>query len=251
MATDPTEALIINRTAVQKFGWSDGSGKRFRRHEDGQGGERAPDRIVVGVVEDFHLRSLHSRIDPLYLTTSSDSLQWVMVRMAGVDIPGTLGRLERAWEELAPNRAWEYHFLDEAFEELYRSEARLGNITTTFSLLAVFIGCLGLFGMSAFSAQRRTKEIGIRKVLGASVPGLIRLLSRETLLLVVVANVIAWPAAYFLMQRWMQGFAYRAGMSPFLFLLAAGLSLAVALLTVSYQSIRAALSDPVTSLRYE
>jgi len=251
MSTDSEEAVIINQAAVRKFGWDRALGKRFRRPLEGTPEEPPPDRIVIGVVEDFHLRSLHSRIDPLFMTPGSDSLRLIMVRIATGNISDTLARLEGAWKELAPNRAWEYRFLDESFEDLYRSDRQLGNLTMTFSLLAVFIGCLGLFGMSAFTAQRRTKEIGIRKVLGATVPNLIRLLSRETLILVGVANLIAWPAAYYLMHRWLAGFAYRAGISPFVFLSAAGMSLAVALLTVSYQSVKAALGDPVRSLRYE
>lgn len=251
MSTDSEEAVIINQSAVRKFGWDRAVGKRFRRPDTGSNEERPPLRTVTGVVSDFHLRSLRNRIDPLFLTLGEGSLEWILARIEARDIPGTLDRLEGAWKELAPNRAWEFRFLDEAFEDLYRSDSRLGNLTMTFSLLAVFIGCLGLFGMSAFTAQRRTKEIGIRKVLGASIPTLIRLLSRETLILVGIANLIAWPAAFFLMHRWLAGFAYRTGLNPLTFLLAAGISLAVALLTVSYQSVKAALYDPVRSLRYE
>jgi putative ABC transport system permease protein len=251
LATDQDESVLINETAARKLGWDDPIGKRFVfRPPPGQEGETTY-TTVIGIVKDFHLQSLREKIDPLVIFYDYDELYTFSIRIASDNVMHTMDLLKKKWGELDPNRPFHYYFLDDSFDDQYRREERLKNITFYFSFLAIFIGCLGLFGMASFTAEQRTKEIGIRKVLGASVSGIIRLLAKEFLILVAVANLIAWPIAYWAMNRWLQSFAYRAGIDPLIFVLSAILALAIALFTVSYQAIRAALSNPVDALRYE
>ncbi len=251
LATDQDESVLINEAAAKKFGWDNAVGKRFVfQPPPGREGETTY-VSVIGVVKDFHLQSLRKKIEPLIIFYDPDNLFSVSLRLAPENIMDTMDLLKKKWGELDPNRPFNYFFLDEAYDSQYRSEERLKNITFYFSFLAIFIGCLGLFGMASFTAEQRTKEIGIRKILGASVSGIIRLLAKEFLVLVAVANFIAWPVAYWAMNRWLQSFAYRTGISPLLFVLSAVLSISIALITVSFQAIRAALSNPVDALRYE
>jgi putative ABC transport system permease protein len=173
------------------------------------------------------------------------------IRITPSNIQKTLGLIKNKWKEIWPQRPFEYFFLDDSFDSQYRAEEQMGNLTMRLSLLAVLIGCLGLFGMASYTTEQRTKEIGIRKVLGASAAIIVRMLSKEYIVLVAIGNLIAWPVAYFLMKSWLDNFAYRTSLALWVFIATAFLSLAVALLTVSYKSIKAALSNPVDSLRYE
>jgi putative ABC transport system permease protein len=250
-ATDPDESVLINETTAKKIGWEEPVGKRFVFRPPPNSGREVFYLSVIGVVKDFHLQSLRERIEPLIVFYDHDSILTLSVRISADNIPHTLDLLEKKWKELDPNRPFNFLFLDDSLDRLYRQEERLKTITFYFSFLAVLIGCLGLFGMASFTAEQRTKEIGIRKVLGASVPGIVRLLAKEFVLLVIIANLIALPVAYFAMNRWLQSFAYRMGIHPIIFVLAAAISLSIALTTVSYQAIRAALTNPVDSLRYE
>jgi putative ABC transport system permease protein len=163
----------------------------------------------------------------------------------------TIRIMQKAWEKFESHYPFSYQFFDEDFDSLYRSERRIGTIVRYFSVLAVFISCLGLFGLAAFMAERRTKEIGIRMVLGASFIEIVALLSKEFIKWVLVSNVIAWPVAYFVMNKWLQNFAYRTEIGIGIFLASAALALSIALLTVSFQSVKAAATNPVDSLRYE
>lgn len=250
-ATDPDESVVINETAAKKFGWEKPIGKKFV-FRTGEGSDRETIKMsVIGVVKDFHMRSLREKIEPLIIFYDYSSLRSFSIRIASDNIVRTMDLLEKKWKEFEPSRPFNYLFLDDAFDSQYRSEERLRNITLYFSLLAIFIGCLGLFGMASFTAEQRTKEIGIRKVLGASVSGIVSLLAREFLLLVAIANLIAWPVAYYGMNRWLENFAYRTNVGWETPVLAGILALAIALITVSYQAIRAALTDPVDALRYE
>ena len=250
-ATDPDESVLINETAAKKIGWENPVGKRFVFRPPPSSGREVFYLSVIGVVKDFHLQSLRERIEPLIIFYDYDSLLTLSIRIAPENIPHTMGLIEKKWKGLDPNRPFQFLFLDDSLDRLYRQEERLKTVTFCFSFLAVLIGCLGLFGMASFTAEQRTKEIGIRKVLGASVPGIVRLLAKEFLLLVIIANLIALPVAYFAMNRWLQSFAYRMDIHLWIFVLSAGLSLSIALITVSYQAIRAALANPVDSLRYE
>jgi putative ABC transport system permease protein len=251
LATDTSESVLINEAAVRQFGWENPIGKAFYfQPPPGQEGETNVLR-VVGVVKDFHMASLREEIIPMILFYDPVEQPRISVRLAPDDIPGTLDRLRIKWMEIDAQRPFDYFFLDETIRQLYESEERVASITLYFSVLAIFIGCLGLFGLAAFMAEKRTKEIGIRKVLGASVHGIIGLISREFIVLVAIANVIAWPVAYFGLKRWMEAYAYRAGISWVMFILAGMLALIIALLTVSYQAIKAARTNPSRSLRYE
>ena len=244
LASDSTEAFILNQAAVKKFGWAAAVGKRFRFGEDRQG-------RVVGVVNDFHYLSLHERVMPAVIHVWPFWYEYMLIKVHPENMARTLSGIENLWREFTNNRPFEFSFVDETLDQLYRSEERLSHMFQWFAGLAIFIACLGLFGLAAFNAEQRTKEVGIRKVLGASVAGIVNLLSMEFVKLVVVANLIAWPIAWFALNYWFQNFAYRVNINWWVFLLAGGLALVIALLAVSTQAIKAALANPVQSLRYE
>jgi putative ABC transport system permease protein len=248
--TDATDAIIINETAAKKFGWTDPIGKKIENFS-GEEIEDRSTRTVVGVIKDIHMSSLHSLIMPLYINNESDDLDLITLRLNPSNIRGTLDLLKNKWRELYPNQSFDYYFFDDSWQRLYESEDRLSRIFSSFTIFAIFIACLGLFGMASFTAEQRTKEIGIRKVLGASVSGVVVLLAKDFLKLVILANIIAWPIAYITMRRWMQSFAYRAGIGIWMFVLTAVLAVGIALFTVSFQSIKAAVSKPIDAIKYE
>ena len=248
IAADATESFILNETAVRQLG--------FKSAEAAVGaafGTFAPNKTgrVVGVVRDFNYESMHRPIVPIVTYVAPNQANTLSLRIA----PGSLGQVVRhvqsVFDSIHPAGPVKYDFLSERLAALYRSEERAMRMFFFFSLLAIVVGCLGLFGLASFSGERRAKEIGVRKVLGASAPAIAGLLSREFVKWVAIANLIAWPAAYFAAKQWLQGFAYRItiGIAPFV--LSAALALTVALVTVSYQAVRSALANPVKSLRYE
>ncbi|MFQ5629694.1 MAG: ABC transporter permease, partial [bacterium] len=251
LVSDAGSAFIINEAAVKKLGWETAVGKSFEVKKIVSGQDLKG--RVVGVMQDFHLRSLHHEIEPLVVLVSPVTyyLDNLAIRISGSDVQAELAALEQTWRSFAPHRPFEYFFLDEAFHQLYQQEQKLGNIFDYFAGLTIFVGCLGLFGLASFMAEQRTKEIGIRKVMGASVSGIVVLLSKDFARLILVAFVIAVPLALYFINRWLQDFAYKTMPDAWTFLLAAGLVLSIALLTVSYQSIKAALTNPVEALRYE
>jgi len=242
-------AVILNQEAVRRFGWEDPIGKKVIQT---YGADRNY-YTVVGVIEDFHFSSLKNAIRPMNLFLSLDSNRYISVNMQTQDIPGTISFIEETWDKIYPNLPMDYYFLDSVFDRQYRSEQRLQRLFGYFSGLAIFIACLGLFGLASFAAEQRTKEIGIRKVLGSSVSGIVSLLSKEFTILVMVANIIAWPIAYLVSRTWLKSFAYRIDINSQLgyFLAAAVLALLISWLTVSFQAIKAAHANPVDSLRYE
>jgi ABC-type antimicrobial peptide transport system permease subunit len=241
--TDLNDAFILNESAIKEIGWTaeEAIGKRFGS-EEGQ---------VIGVVKDFHFRSLRREMQPLAINVLPQMFQYVSIKIRPGDIPNTIGFLERTWKAINPGIPFEYYFINEEFDKLYKTDLKLQTLFGYFAFLAIFIACLGLLGLSLFTVQRRTKEIGIRKVLGASVSRIIALLSKDFVKLVLLANLIAWPAAYFAMNKWLQNFAYRIDIGWWMFALAGGLALLIAFVTVSAQAIKAALANPVEALRYE
>jgi putative ABC transport system permease protein len=243
---DLNEAILINEAAARQFRWDNPIGRKITFIED----ELIP-KTVIGVVKDFHLRSLHHKIQPLCLDYRPSSFRYIMVKIRPNKIPEVLQFLEKKWELLQPAFPFEYFFLDEAFDRQYRFEKKLSQIFSYFTFLAIFIACLGLFGLASFTTEKRTKEIGIRKALGASVSGIILMLSKEFTKWVLAANIIAWPLAYFAMKQWLQNFAYRTGIGFSTFILAGVLAFVIALLTVGYQANKAARANPVEALRYE
>jgi len=244
-ATDARDAVLVNEAAVREYGWDDPVGKTIRLNDE--------QHRVIGVVKDYHYRSLKEAIAPLVLMIGADQLAYsdIAARVYPTDLPATLAALEATWKTFAPDRPFEYRFLDEEFGKYYQAEQRLGRIFGAFSFLAILISCLGLFGLASFTTEQRTKEIGIRKVLGASASGLVVMLSKDFTRLIGLAFLVSAPLAYFAMNQWLEDFAYRIDISWPIFLTAGLAALGVALLTVSYQAIKAALADPVKSLRYE
>ncbi|OGU54592.1 MAG: hypothetical protein A2V66_02380 [Ignavibacteria bacterium RBG_13_36_8] len=206
---------------------------------------------IVGVMKNFHYNTVKQKIEPLAMGLAPEFIRFVEVRIAAGNLMETIGKIEKAWGSAVGNYPFEYHFLDEDFERMYRRETRMVGLLEYFSIMAVVIACLGLFGLALFSAEQRTKEIGIRKVLGASISKVIFILCKEFVILIMVANIIAWPIAYLVMKGWLEEFAYRLDLSFLFFILAGILSLVIALLTVSYQAIKVAVANPVNSLRYE
>jgi len=248
LSTDKELSVIINETAAKQFGWKDPIGKTISEMTMSQ---RLKKYTVIGVVEDFHIESLHKKIMPLFINYTTHAINSFCVRISPDNISATLSFLGVKIKQFFPARPFEFQFLDESFDAQYRSDERLSKIFSYFSILAIFIACLGLFGLAAFTAEQKTKEIGIRKILGASVSALIMLLSREFLKWVIIANVIAWPIAYYVLHQWLQSFAYRTKISVFAFIIAAVLSFVIAFVTVYTQTLKASLADPVRSLRYE
>jgi putative ABC transport system permease protein len=243
MATDAKEAFLVNEAAVRVLGLA--KPLEARMEWDDLAGR------VVGVVRDFQYQSLRQEIEPLVFHIAPNYAGVLAVRIRPDHVPDTLAYLERKWKDYAPAHPFEYSFMDETFDSLYRGEERLGRIIGLAAGLAVFVASLGLFGLALFSVEARTKEVGIRKILGASPGRIAALVTREFLALVLLASALAWPAAFLLMRNWLRNFAYRVEMGPWVFLFSAGAALAVALLTISVQTLRAALSDPVKAIRYE
>jgi putative ABC transport system permease protein len=248
--TDITAGIIVNETAVRVMGMEKPLGKKFYCPIPYASG-REEWGTIVGVVKDFHFRSLHNRIEPLILAIAPGWCTDTYVRIRPTNVPRTLAFIEKTFKETAPGFPFEYTFLDEIIDRLYRTEMRIGDLVRSGTALAVFISCLGLFGLASFTAEQRTKEIGIRKVLGASTSGVTALLTGEFTKWVLVANVIAWPLSYLVMRSWLRTFAYRINLGPEVFLLSGALACAVTLLSVGFQAVRAARADPAASLRYE
>lgn len=242
-------AVILNEEAVRRFGWKDPIGKKVIQT---YGGARYH-YTVIGVIKDFHFSSLKESIRPMNLFLSKNSSRYISVNMHTHDIPETLSFIEETWNNIYPDLPLDYFFLDSMFDRQYRSEERLQHLFGYFSALAIFIACLGLFGLTSFAAEQRTKEIGVRKVLGSSVVGIVGLLSKEFTWLVLASNAVAWPVAYLVSRAWLGSFAYRIELnSQFAYFITATiLALLIAGLTVSFQALRAARANPVDSLRYE
>jgi putative ABC transport system permease protein len=248
MSTDRAEAVILNETAAKASPWEDPIGKRCQF--DGQHG------VVIGIIEDFHFKSLYNQVEPLamrhlYKEGHAGGAGIISLKISSYDIPGTLKYLEDTWEKFSSYFPFQYDFLDETIANVYRTEIRLSRSLTSFTFIAIFLACLGLFGLTSFTAERRKKEIGIRKVLGESPKGIFLMLSKDIVKWIVLATVVAFPLAYFAMHEWLNRFAYRIDVGFGAFLLATAFSLLIALLAMSYQSVKAATSDPVDSLRYE
>ena len=244
-ATD-VSAFLVNQSAVKALGWQTALGKKFKRASGiGMAGP------IIGVVSDFHIGSLKQEIKPLVLPYLRRPPMYLAIRLHPGNVAEAISAVEETWKKLAPNQPFSYTFLDQDYAKLYNHEQQMSHVFQIFSGLAILIACLGLFGLAAFTTQQRTKEIGIRKILGASVSGIVCLLSKDFLKLVLVANLIAWPIAYYAMNQWLQSFAYRIDLGISTFILSGLIALLIALLTVSYQAIKAARANPVEALRYE
>ncbi len=248
--TDST-AIVVNEATIKTMGIKGDPIGQEITFVGGVYNEHAA--RIIGVVEDFHFESFHTEIKPLVLNLwrAGQYGGYVSVRIAANNIPQTIDFMKEKWLEYAGQQAFEYTFLDEDFAEIHANEQRTGKLFTTFSILAIFVACLGLLGLAAYTAEQRTKEIGIRKTLGASVTSILVLLSKEFTKWVVVSNLIAWPVAYYLMNNWLQDFHYRIDIGAWVFVIAGLAALSIAIITVSTQALKAAVSDPVKSLKYE
>lgn len=246
-ASDDTAAYMINEAAVKALGWTtpeEAIGQPLTR-------QFQDTRTVIGVVKDFHFTSLQRAIYPMVFMIRPDWYGYAAVNIGGGNVQATIASLESVWNRMAPDQPFQAFFLDDDYDRQYRSERRIGSILALFTGLAIFIACLGLFALAAYTAQQRTKEIGVRKVLGASAASIVVLLSKDFTRLVILGTVVAAPVAYLLMDRWLEDFAYRIELSWWTFALAGLAAMVIAWMTVSYQSLRTALTDPVEALRYE
>ena len=251
LSTDVTSYVLINQTAAKLFGWDEPIGKKFIfAPPPGVEGETRYS-AVVGVVNNFHRTSLHRTIEPLIIFHNPERFNFLSIKISTEDVPHLIRLIEQKWAEIEPDRPMRYFFLDERLDNLYRNESRFSKIALYFTLLTVFIGCLGLFGLASFMAEKRTKEIGIRKVFGATSRSIVALLSKEFILIILLSNFISWPIAYFCMNWWLQNFAYRINPHFSTFILAGLMAAGITMITVSYQSIKAALSNPIDAIRYE
>ncbi len=236
-------SILINQKTATLLGIDDPVGKWMSWNET--------KFSIIGVVEDFHFLDMTSQISPLVILYAPKYCDIIFAKMSGNNQQQTLDYMRNRWENANPGFPFEYKFLDDSYEELYRSEEKLGKIFRYFSILTILISCLGLFGLAAFIAEQRTKEVGVRKVMGANTYDIFRTLSGEFIKCVIIANLIAWPVAYFAMNRWLLSYAYHTRLSLWIFLLTAIISLLIAILTVSFQTIRIAQQHPVKSLKYE
>jgi putative ABC transport system permease protein len=244
--TDSNQAMILNEAAAKILGYpspEQAIGKRFKQW--GHEGK------IIGVIKDFHFRSLQQPIKPLTMRLQWERNDLLSIKVGTANLPNTIAAIEKKYKSVIPNRPFSYYFMDEFFDRQYRSEERFGKLFLNFAILAIFISCLGLLGLASYSTMQRTREIGIRKVMGASVSNIINLLSRDFLKLVIISFFIAAPVAWYFMHQWLADFAYRTNISWWIFATAGILAVLIAVVTISFQAIKAAVSNPVKALRTE
>ena len=256
MATDVKEAFIINETAVKEWGFGTPEkaiGQPISWNEWAPTDTLNPVKKgkVIGVVEDFHYKSLHEKVTASVIHVYPQVLFAVALKLKTADMKNTIAHIDNVWSKFVPGYPLDYKFMDETYATMYKAEGKLSELLWIFTIMAIVVGCMGLFGLAAFSAEQRTKELGIRKVLGANAFDIVGLLSKNFLVLVGIASLIAFPIAWWAMNSWLKDFPYRVSISWWVFGIAIVAALAVALLTVSFQAIKTALTNPVKSLRTE
>jgi len=244
-----SDAVIINEAAAKLFGAGGPENKKLYLIKDLTTGRLVPN-TVIGVISNFNFNSLHEQVKPLVLKLSPDYGS-IAVRINTADISGLLSKIKTQWKTMAPSEPFSYSFLDDEFNKQYSMEQRTGTISLIFSILAILIASLGLFGLVTYAAEQRIKEIGIRKVLGAAIPDIVGLLSKDFVKLIIISLCIASPVAWWMMNRWLQDFAYRVTISWWIFVISAILAILIALLTISFQTIKVAIANPVKNLRTE
>jgi putative ABC transport system permease protein len=248
--TDQQEAVMVNEAMIAEMGWDEPIGKKLIFGN----GENRVERSIIGVVKDFHFASMRHSIEPLIMFYNPETTNNISLKLVG-DIGNSMDNIEETWKQLFPDHPFDYQFFDQEFDQVYRSDENFSRLIANFTWLAIFIACLGLFGLSAHIAEQRRKEVGIRKVLGSSIQQVVLLLSKEFISLIVIANIVAWPLAYYGVSRWLTDFQYKIDLWSLsnlsVYLISAVVALIIGLLTVSYKSISAALVNPVQSLRDE
>jgi putative ABC transport system permease protein len=237
-------AFMLNETAAKALGWTpeQAIGKEISKGKPGR---------VKAVVKDFNFKSFHDQIGPLLIFLDHEQTQNLFIRISGNNTVAAIQNMEKVWKDRINYRPFEYRFLDDDYDALYRTEQRTAGVFSTFSTLAIVLACLGLFAITAFTVVQRTKEIGIRKVLGAKISAIILLIAKDFLVLVIIATVIASPIAWYVASKWLHDFAYRIPIQWWIFIVAGAASLIVAALTISVQALKAALANPVKSLKTE
>jgi putative ABC transport system permease protein len=244
--TDEKEAVVINEVAAKELGWSDPIGKRLKINEDGK--ERC---TIIGLVKDFHYSSLYEKIAPLAITVCKNRLSSIIIKVRTNDMKSTLKYVKGKWEEVFPILPFSYSFVQDDFSKRYEKEEKFFHLFSFFSMIAIVIACLGLFGLSSYSTECRKKEIGIRKVVGASVSQIVSLICKEFFFIVIIANIVAWPIAYYFMRLWLQRFAYKIELDLWLFLAPGLIVVLLSAVTVGYHSIKAAINNPTISIKCE
>jgi putative ABC transport system permease protein len=243
---DTQNVFIANEAAAKLMGWGDQAvGKKVKFFHGKQDGE------VIGLVKDFNYNSLHNAIEPMLIVKASDPGGFLHLKVSGENLPTTMAEIQKRWEQLDPNHPFEYSFLDQRFNEQYREDEVQFQLLSGLSYICIFISLLGLLGLSAFSATQRTKEIGIRKVHGASTSGIIYLLFKDVMILVIIAAILVVPVVYYVVQQWMSSFAYKTELNYLLFVIVGLVALLFAFLTVAFHSLKTARTNPVDSLKYE
>lgn len=245
---DEQEAFIINKAAVEWLELKNPIGTKFSYNYNIDPPKTGK---IIGVTENFHYASLHAEVEPIMIHVYNPYNRYLIIRLQTENIQKTLGSIEAAWIEVLPSIPFSHFFLDTYYDNLYKAESNMGTIMTYFAILAIIIACLGLFGLASFITEQRTKEIGIRKILGASMSSIIKALSVEFMILVLISNIIAWVPAYLLMKDWLDDFAYRSEMAVWIFAVATILSFVIAFVTISFQSVKAAMAQPVNAIKYE
>ena len=246
VTSDTSQAVIVTESMSKRMNWDQAIGKKFQFGTD----EEDPFVEVVGVIKDYHHNSLYDVIEPVMFYLRTDN-RIVHIKLAGEDISGALEEVETAWKNVFPNRPLDYNFLDEEFEEQYSNDQRRGEIFSIFSVLTIVIACLGLLGLASFTTEQRTKEIGIRKVVGANIGSIVFMISKDFLILIAISIVIAFPVAYLFMNKWLQNFSYQTEINYITFISAALVAIFITLATISFHTIKAAVSNPVKALREE
>jgi putative ABC transport system permease protein len=236
--------FIINEKAIEAMKIENPVGKSFKMWDRDAG-------RIIGIVKNVHNTSLHREIRPAFYVQFPYFYTYLIINLKSENVGSTIGFIRDTVKNINPNYPFEFHFLDENIDRFYQTERQISRLIISFTFLAVFISCLGLFGLSLFMAEQRTKEIGIRKTLGASVANIVRLMSKDFLFLVALANLISWPVSFFIMKKWLQNFAYRIDIGVWVYALAASLALLIAFVTIALHTVRAATANPVDSLRYE
>jgi len=249
--SDDTSAFVLNQAAVDMIGWDKPIGKRFETSEFSDGSWVTRKGSVIGVIENYHHESLHNAIEPAVYYVSKGWINWMTVRLGGGDVKASMAAIKEKWTQFAPEELYDYQFMDDRIDQMYRTEERFFKVITFFSIIAIIIANLGILGLSAFIAQQRTKEIGVRKIFGASVANLVFMLTREFSILVWIGFAVAAPVSYWLLDGWLENFIYRAEIGWLPFLLAGILAMSLAWCTSGFQSLKAAISNPIKALRHE
>ena len=253
ISSDEHSSFIINETAMKEFGWKNAVGKSFETMTiDSIGNNWLPRKgQIVGVAKDFHFESVHNKIPPMVFFIDHNWRDWVSIKISSSNTPATLNYIKKVWNTMDTERFFNPVFYDESIDALYRSEKRFFLLFIIFSVLAISIACLGIFGLASFTAEQRTKEIGIRKVMGASVSTIISLINKEFIKLVIVSNIIAWPIAWYFMRNWLNNYTYRIDLTIWPFIISGLIAISIALISVSYKAYKASRTNPVNALRYE